>query len=192
MARQPDTTAHVFTPRNYHRLSPSLNLEVAAGIGNLPAVAHATHDTLSPDEWAIHARAVLQRAGHHRGAARDELIDLVSRQECALSALDIEDALRRDAGRQRGVGRASIYRALELLQEHHLIKAIEIGDGITRYELVDPAGEHHHHLLCDQCGALVPFHDAALERSIEDLSERLGFDTKDHEVILRGDCADCR
>lgn len=155
-------------------------------------MAHRSHETLTPDAWATHARSVLQRAGHHRGAAREELIDLLSRQGCALSALDIEDALRRGGDRHRTVGRASIYRALELLQEHHLIKAIEIGDGIARYELVDPAGEHHHHLLCERCGALVPFHDAGLEQSIDQLSLRLGFDTKDHEVILRGDCPDCR
>ncbi len=142
--------------------------------------------------WAIYARGVLQQAGHHRGAARDELIELLSRQDCALSALEIEDALRRGDAGWRPVARASVYRVLELLQEHHLVKALELGDGIARYEIVDPCGEHHHHLLCERCGQLVPFHDEALEDSISLLSERLGFDTKAHEVILRGDCPDCR
>lgn len=142
--------------------------------------------------WATYARGVLQQAGHHRGAARDELIDLLSRQDCALSALEIEDALRRGDAGGRPVARASVYRVLELLQEHTLVKTLELGDGITRYEIIDPAGEHHHHLLCERCGQLVPFHDEALEDSISLLSRRLGFDTKAHEVILRGDCPDCR
>jgi Fur family transcriptional regulator, ferric uptake regulator len=142
-------------------------------------------------QWADHARGVLRQAGHHKGAARDELIELLSRQDCALSALEIEDALRRSAGGARGVGRASVYRVLELLQEHDLVNRLDVGDGIARYELVDPAGHHHHHLLCEECGALVPFHDRDLERSIERLSRRLGFRTDDHEVVLRGHCSRC-
>jgi Fur family ferric uptake transcriptional regulator len=143
-------------------------------------------------EWATYARKVLQHAGHHRGAARDKLIELLSRQDCALTALEIEDALRRGRRGQRPVGRASIYRVLELLYEHDLVNRIDLGDGIARYEVAHPAREHHHHLLCDKCGQLVPFHDPGLERSINRLSDRLGFRTTDHEVTLRGNCPDCR
>jgi Fur family ferric uptake transcriptional regulator len=143
-------------------------------------------------DWHTYAHAVLREAGHHQGAARNELIALLASQECALSALEIEDLLRRRHAGRRSVARASVYRTLELLQEHDLVKALELGDGVARYEVVDPAGAHHHHLLCERCGQLVPFHDAALETSINQLSQRLGFDTKDHEVILKGDCPECR
>jgi len=146
-------------------------------------------------EWAVHARQVLRRAGHHRGAARERLIDLLARQDCALSALEIEDGLR-SAGAgagERAVGRASVYRALELLHDHDLVSRLDLGDGVARFEPVDPGGEHHHHhLVCDRCGQLVPFDDPALERSISQLSRRLGFVTKEHEVTLRGNCPDCR
>lgn len=143
-------------------------------------------------DWAQHARGVLLRAGHHRGAARDELIELLAGQDCALSALEIEDALRRGQQGERGVGRASVYRVLELLQEHGLVSRIDVGDGIARYELVDPAGRHHHHLVCEQCGQLVAFQDGDLERSITRLAQRLDFDIEEHEVVLRGSCPDCR
>ena len=146
----------------------------------------------SAPDWADHARAVLQHAGHHKGAARHKLIELLAQQSCALSALEIEDALRHDQRDQRLVGRASIYRVLELLRDHDLINRLDLGDGIARYELADPAGGHHHHLLCDQCGQLVPFHDPGLERSINRLSDRLGFRTTDHEVTLRGNCPNCQ
>jgi Fur family transcriptional regulator, ferric uptake regulator len=137
----------------------------------------------------VHARDVLARAGHHRGAARDKLIDLLSSQDCALSALEIEDTLRRDGS----VARASVYRALDLLHDHELVTRLELGDGVARYEPADPDGrDHHHHLICEGCGQLVPFDDAGLERSIHQLSRRLGFVTKEHEVTLRGSCADCR
>jgi Fur family ferric uptake transcriptional regulator len=140
-------------------------------------------------EWAEHARVVLDHAGHRKARARTALIDLLAGQSCALSALEIEDRLRE--GDQR-VARASIYRILELLCEHGLVARLELGDGGTRYELIDPAGEHHHHLLCDSCGSVVPFHDRDLERAIEHLSRRLEFRTDDHEVVLHGACRGCQ
>jgi len=146
-------------------------------------------ETLSQTSWADHARAVLVQAGHQRGGARDAIIDVLAAQSCALSALEIEDRLR--AG-ERHVGRASVYRALDLLQGHGLIARLDLGDSVSRFELVDPAGGHHHHLVCDSCGSLVPFDDADLERSIDRLSRRLGFSAVGHEVVLRGDCGACR
>lgn len=144
---------------------------------------------MDTSEWAEHARAVLDQAGHRRGGARNAIIDLLAGEPCALTALEIEDRLR---GGERGVARASIYRILDLLHERGLVARLELGDSMTRYELVDPAGAHHHHLLCGSCGRLVPFDDSDLERSIDRVSRRLGFDTRDHEVILRGDCAACQ
>ena len=153
----------------------------------------ARADVAPATDWGEHARAVIGRAGHHRGAARDRVIELLAAQRCALSAIEIEDALRRGRRGQRPVGRASIYRVLELLHTHDLVNRLDLGDGIARYEPTDPAGQHHHHhLVCDQCGKLVAFDDPALERSIEQLSDRLGFRTTDHEVTLRGDCPDCQ
>ena len=150
--------------------------------------AVATQRTQTGPEWADHARDVLERSGHHRGAARERLIELLSQQQCALSAQEIEDALR---GGARGVGRASIYRALELLYDHELINRLDVGDGIARYELADPAGDHHHHLVCEGCGRLVAFDDPGLERAIDRVSERLGVRVNHHDVVLRGACEDC-
>jgi Fur family ferric uptake transcriptional regulator len=139
-------------------------------------------------EWSEHARAVLDQAGHRRGGARTAIIELLAAQECALTALEIEDLLRKS---ERGVARASIYRILDLLQERGLVSRLDLGDSIARYEAVDPAGVHHHHLLCDSCGRLVPFDDGDLERSLDRLSRRLGFRMHGHEVIVRGDCPGC-
>ncbi len=132
---------------------------------------------------------MLDQAGHRKGGARDAIIDLLAEQSCALSALEIEDRLR---GGKRRVARASIYRILSFCRSGGWWRAWSWATRMTRYELIDPAGAHHHHLLCDSCGSLVPFDDGDLERSIDRLSRRLGFDTHGHEVILRGDCAACR
>jgi Fur family ferric uptake transcriptional regulator len=142
----------------------------------------------STDSWALHARDVLTRAGLRRGGARAAVIELLDGQACALTAQEIEDELR---SRDRRVGRASVYRALDVLVDHGLLARLEVGQGMARYEPVTPGGEHHHHLVCERCGKLVAFDDPALERAIESLAERLELEVADHEVLLRGACKRC-
>jgi Fur family ferric uptake transcriptional regulator len=139
-------------------------------------------------DWTEHAHAVLARAGLRRGGARERIIGLLAQEPCALSAVEIEDALRAEGGR---IGRASIYRVLDLLVEHGLVERVAVGQGLSRFERVIPGGEHHHHLVCGQCGRLVAFDDPGLERAIHRVSERLGARIEHHEVTLRGACADC-
>ena len=86
--------------------------------------------------WADHADRRLADAGFRRGGARAAIIALLDEQACALSAYEIEDALR-DGGRR--VGRATVYRVLDELDELGLITKIEIGDGLTRFEAVSIA-----------------------------------------------------
>jgi Fur family transcriptional regulator, ferric uptake regulator len=143
---------------------------------------------VDPPTWAEHAHEVLARAGLRRGGARERIIELLSREDCALSAVEVEDALREQGQR---IGRASVYRALELLVEHGLVERVNVSRDLSRYERALPGGEHHHHLVCDQCGRLVAFDDPALERAIDHVSQRLGARVEHHDVTLRGACADC-
>jgi Fur family ferric uptake transcriptional regulator len=138
--------------------------------------------------WSEHAQEVLTRAGHQRGGARARVIELLARQPCALSALEIEDALRAEG---RPIGRASIYRVLELLVEHRLVERLAVDQGQARFETIEPSGHHHHHLLCNACGQLVAFDDPALERAIDRLSDRLAMRVEHHDILLRGTCSDC-
>jgi Fur family ferric uptake transcriptional regulator len=71
------------------------------------------------------------------------------------------------------------------------VQRLEVGQGTARYEPVQPGGDHHHHMVCDSCGSVVPFEDSELERSIERLSARVKFSVAEHDVVLHGACADC-
>ncbi len=139
-------------------------------------------------DWREHVRGVLTEAGLKRGGARERVIELLSGQRCALSAAEIEDALRASG---RPTGRASIYRVLELLAVHGLVERVSVGDGQTRFERVQLGGHHHHHLVCARCGRLEAFDDPGLERAIDRLSERLGARIESHDVLLRGACRRC-
>jgi Fur family ferric uptake transcriptional regulator len=140
------------------------------------------------DEWAQAAEQALAGAGYRRGGARRAMLELLDEQACALSAVEIEEILR--TGR-RAVSRASVYRILEELDQLGLIQRVEVGQTMVRYERVRAGTGHHHHLVCDHCGALRPFTDAELELAIKRLSERVPLTVSDHEVVLHGACADC-
>jgi Fur family ferric uptake transcriptional regulator len=141
------------------------------------------------EAWAERASVALAGAGYRRGGARTAVIGLLDEQHCALSATEIELALRARGG--RGVARASIYRILEQLEALRLVTRVEVGQGLARFEAAREEG-HHHHMVCDACGQVIPFEDPELERSIQRLADRVTFDVSEHDVVLHGACADCR
>lgn len=141
-------------------------------------------------EWVAHAERRLHEAGYRRGGARRAVLELLGGERCAMTARDVEDRLRTQG---REVGRASVYRALEQLDELKLVTRLDVGQGMARYEPVLPSGDHHHHLVCERCGRVTPFQDPALEEAIEQLTRSTrGFRVAGHDVVLRGACAACR
>jgi Fur family transcriptional regulator, ferric uptake regulator len=138
--------------------------------------------------WIERAEATLSAAGHKRGGARRALLELLEEQRCALTAVEIEDALREA---ERRVSRASIYRILDELEQLRLVQRVETGQTMVRYERVCAQDEHHHHLVCDGCGLVMPFSDEALEQAISSLSRRVPLTVSEHEIVLRGSCSDC-
>lgn len=126
----------------------------------------------------------LEEAGYRSGAARREVVELLAAEACAVTALEIDRRLD-------SVGRASVYRTLDQLERLHLVQRVEIGGDAAGYERVDP-GQHHHHLVCEECGRLSPFADPSLERAIEAVSQAAEFEIAAHDVVLRGRCPDCK
>jgi Fur family ferric uptake transcriptional regulator len=142
------------------------------------------------EDWIEHAESRLADAGYRRGGARRAVIELLAKGHCAQTAAEIEDRLRADG---RAVGRASVYRTLEQLDELGLVSRLDVGQGTARYEVALPSGDHHHHLVCDTCGRVEPFADPELERTIARLAERVSeFTVGEHDVVLHGECASCR
>jgi Fur family transcriptional regulator, ferric uptake regulator len=148
-----------------------------------------SHGAGGGERWAEHALARLETAGFRRGGARRAVIEVLAAEPCALSALDIDERLR---GRDRRVGRASVYRALEQLGELDLVHKLDLGSETARYERIDPGGDHHHHMVCDRCGKVLPFEDRELEVAVTKVTGGAGFEVRDHEIVLHGACDACR
>ncbi len=134
--------------------------------------------------WGERASKRFDEAGFRTGAARRQVIELLEGEHCALTALEIDRRLPK-------VGRATVYRTLEQLEELELVHRVDVGGETTAYERNDPTG-HHHHMVCLRCGRLVPFSDQALERAIHGVAGRAEFEVTAHDVLLRGVCPRCQ
>jgi Fur family ferric uptake transcriptional regulator len=144
---------------------------------------------MSDSSWVERAEAILAADGRKRGGARRAVLELLNGESCALTALEIEEALRGEASRR--VSRASVYRILEELERLGLVQRVELGQAMVRYERAHDSAGHHHHLVCDGCGVVMPFSDATLEQAITSLIERVPLTVSEHEIVLHGSCRDC-
>jgi Fur family ferric uptake transcriptional regulator len=138
--------------------------------------------------WSEHALSRLAEAGYKRGGARTAVVETLAGHGCAVTALELEEELRR---RDVRVGRASVYRALEVLEELSLVQRFEAARGTASYERIDPSGHHHHHAICRRCGRMEPFEDRDLERAIGQVAKEVPFEVAEHDVVLRGLCDRC-
>jgi Fur family transcriptional regulator, ferric uptake regulator len=140
--------------------------------------------------WAEVAESCLREHGYKASAPRSAVLDSIGRQSCVVSAQDIADELRR---RRQKVGIATVYRTLEALEALRLVQRLDLGGESARFEPAMPDGSHHHHhFICRDCGDAIPFEDPALERAIKRLGERLPAAVEEHDVVLKGRCADCQ
>jgi Fur family ferric uptake transcriptional regulator len=139
------------------------------------------------ENWSDATFERVRVAGHRRGAAQRAVVELLASESCCLTAQEIFDRLR---GSGRRVSLASIYRTLDLLSELGLVQRVEVGQGSARFER-SAAEDHHHHLVCNDCGRVEAFSDERLERAIHGVANKVGYDVDAHDVVLRGACTDC-
>jgi Fur family ferric uptake transcriptional regulator len=129
----------------------------------------------------------LDRAGVRLTGPRRKLAALIERREGHFTAAD----LLKDAGRRRmGIGRATVFRLLELLSEQGLVERIDLPDGTHAYIPCEPT--HHHHLVCLNCGAATDVDDCGIEAVTREAARRSGFKIEQHRLELFGRCPDCR
>ncbi|HJQ30334.1 MAG TPA: Fur family transcriptional regulator [Rubrobacter sp.] len=106
-----------------------------------------------------------------------------------LEAIAIEQHQRMEEIRARcpEVGMVTVYRALDLFSELGLVRRLDLGDG-ARYELAD---DHHHHLICEECGTVAEFEQCPLD--LQRLPQiRFGFEVRAHSLEVYGTCPACK
>lgn len=107
----------------------------------------------------------------------------------------IEALLAEVRTRFPGIGEATVYRTMKLLCEAGLAEAREFGEGYARFEATfTPGGpsDHHDHLICLKCGAIVEFGDPEIELLQDRAATNHGFEIRSHRLEIFGVCPTCR
>ncbi|MFI5292639.1 MAG: Fur family transcriptional regulator [Candidatus Limnocylindrales bacterium] len=131
--------------------------------------------------------AAMDDAGYRLTLPRRTVAELVAARDGHFTANDlIEDAKVRDLG----IGRATIFRALDLFTELEVLERIDLPSGDHAYVPCQPQG-HHHHIVCQRCGAATDVEDLGLGAAIEEIQRRTGWQVQTHRLELYGRCPDC-
>jgi Fur family ferric uptake transcriptional regulator len=76
----------------------------------------------------------------------------------------------------------------EIFVQHDIVKQVDFQDGKRRYEI---EGEHHHHLICTNCGRVQPIHEPCIAVSEQSVKDKYGFTITRHQLEFFGICDKC-
>ena len=119
---------------------------------------------------------------------REAVAEVVFGSEEHLSVDEIEHVLRSGGHR---IGKATIYRALDLLVRSKLVAELDFGEGFKRYEHRLSAEPIHEHLICLNCAAVIEFQSAEVHRIEASVSAQHGFRPTRHKLEIYGLCQKC-
>lgn len=126
---------------------------------------------------------LLQEKGLKTTSARLAILNYLEKQNNPIDVFTIVGQLNKDADQ------ATVYRILEILTQKGIISRLEFGEGKYRYELQK---DHHHHLICTNCGQIDDIPGEFLESFDEDVKEKKGFLVKRHTLEFFGLCPACQ
>ena len=130
----------------------------------------------------------LRQHGYKITPQRRTVINAIVQSHEHLTPAAIHEKVSR---RNPGIGLVTIYRTLEILMELGLICEMHAGGSCRSYLIRRPA-EHHHHLICSDCGTVVDFTDCELGGLERRLSRETSFKISGHLLEFLGQCRSCR
>ena len=131
--------------------------------------------------------AALDRAGYRMTEPRRSLAALIAEQDGHFTAAELVAAAKKS---RPAVGRATVFRTLELLEEIGAVERLDLPTGEHAYVGCEPA--HHHHVVCSRCGRATEIDDSGLRSVVQDVARQTGFRVDDHRLELFGVCPDCQ
>ena len=130
----------------------------------------------------------LDRAGYHSTAPRRAVAEMVAARDGRFTAEDLLVEARRA---RRGVGRATIFRSLEIFETLGLVEQVHLPNGEHAYVACERP--HHHHVVCQQCGRSQEVGDLGITPIARELVEqRTGYLVDSHRIEFFGLCPECR
>ncbi|MCB0986158.1 MAG: transcriptional repressor [Microthrixaceae bacterium] len=126
--------------------------------------------------------------GQRYTTGRRNLVEVLRRASRPLTAAEILAA--------GSLPLSSAYRNLAVLEACGVVHRVAGTDELARFELAEDLTDHHHHLICTECGTVLDFTvpdalEADLAAVTAEVASATGFRTRHHRLDLLGRCADC-
>jgi Fur family ferric uptake transcriptional regulator len=115
---------------------------------------------------------------------------ILSAIEGSKEHISAEEIYAQVAAKYPNVNISTVYRTLELLKKHGLVFEIDLGEGRIRYH-AEGSG-HHHHLVCQQCGAVIDIDESVLSALKNILLKEYKFRAELRHLGIFGLCEKCR
>ena len=84
---------------------------------------------------------------------------------------------------------STVYRTLELLKRLSLVTETDLGEGRVRYHPAEKG--HHHHLVCQECGAIIDLDESLLASLKSALLREYEFSADLRHLAILGRCVNC-
>ena len=130
----------------------------------------------------------LRKRGYKITPQRRVIIGTIIDSREHLTPAAIHERVRKE---HPGIGLVTIYRTIEILAELGLICETHAGGSCRSYLMRRPS-EHHHHLICSDCGKVVDFTDCDLAKLERRLAKETMFKINGHLLEFLGQCRRCR
>lgn len=128
----------------------------------------------------------LSELGHRLTPQRLMVISAIENSDGHISA---EEIYTQVAAKYPHINISTVYRTLELLKRLNLVTETDLGGGQLRFH---PAGKgHHHHLVCQQCGAIIDLDESVLSPLKDTLRREYKFSADLRHLAIFGRCAKC-
>jgi Fur family ferric uptake transcriptional regulator len=138
------------------------------------------------EEFSLRAQR-LRDAGHKLTHARLTVLSVLEESGGHVTSAEVlEQVNQRDAS----IGRASVFRTLDLLTALSIIRPTFIHTSLTPTYVLLPDG-HHHHIICTNCNRVIEFEDCGLDAVAAELERRLHVKLSGHLLEFYGLCDRC-
>ena len=128
----------------------------------------------------------LSQAGHRLTPQRLMIVSAIENSSDHISA---EEIYAQVAAKFPNVNISTVYRTLELLQRLGLVTETDLGGGRVRYHPAEKG--HHHHLICEQCGAVIDLDESVLAPLKDALLRQCNFVADLKHIGIFGRCLKC-
>lgn len=139
------------------------------------------------DEHVDELNNALRENGYRLTAARRAIVTALVDSGGHVTADELVSAINSTSPQ---VGRMTVYRTLDLLQQLGRIRPVYQGTGAAHYILMVQG--RHHHLLCSACDRLVEFDECAATEMEAQIRERFQYEIQGHLLEIYGLCPECQ